>query len=895
MFNGILFQESLQDLVKGIRANRRDEAEYMRRRVADIGEECRTSDMEKKAVAVLKLAYLQMMGHSINFASFYITEVMSSPVFATKRIGYLSAAQSFSPATDVLLLTTNQFKKDLTNGKVQDCSQALTCLGKLITEELGRDLESDIAMLLSSPRPYIRKKALLVLYRLILVYPDTLSVVGTKFRDMLGDPDPSVVCAAVTVTCELAKASPRNFLALAPVLYQLLTSPASNNWMLIKIVKLMGVLTPLEPRLGRKLVEPLVSLMRNTRAKSLLYECCSTVTSGLLAHPEAVELCAQHLGNFMVDSDQNLKYLGLLSMRKLIKVHPDVAMEHRDLVLDCLDDDDVGIRIRALEIVSEFLNSRNYRDLSRILLRKLRKASDDATNIINAPSLESTTAPEEGDAEEGAKTGADYTVDEEAPYRDALAEQLLRPGIFLRDMDGKGACGYEMLSTTDDFTWYFVTILNGLAGTEHLSNRVNSILADQIMELTSRVEAVRTTSVKVALTLFESQLDSGAMAEMEESSRVQASSSDQTTPLEDGNAESSPLAQVNKMSTHHALPLALLSSASWIIGEYAELITDHLSALKNMMSYQLGGSEAAQVAFLSAILKIYAACPAATSAEAFELASGYINSKVGSEAAEVQERAWLFSNILGDSYTADKSELQKLFEGKLKPVDTRAQSVIPVPEGLDLDKPWIDTGGKSLCNYLIRQISNVTEPEVGEFFDDDRFKDPAQRRTSKSSPDASSSRRVSSPFFLGSVNGSRAGGSSSKSRGKKKNKNVFNGEDHAADERANSAVVLVPDEVPDGVDMSKVAPNTRETRTNSSLDANLGEVFASGDKNAKRKVKGKKKRKKKKNGADTAPESSASNAPSGSLIDFDTPPPTSQEITTPNTTPKYLAESDLLM
>eukprot|EP00171_Calliarthron_tuberculosum_P021408 IDg21408t1 len=162
MFNGILFQESLQDLVKGIRANRRNEAEYMRRRVADIGEECRTSDMEKKAVAVLKLTYLQMMGHSINFASFYITEVMSSPVFATKRIGYLAAAQSFSPTTDVLLLTTNQFKKDLTNGKVHDCSQALTCLGKLITEELGRDLENDIVMLLSSPRPYVRKKALLV-------------------------------------------------------------------------------------------------------------------------------------------------------------------------------------------------------------------------------------------------------------------------------------------------------------------------------------------------------------------------------------------------------------------------------------------------------------------------------------------------------------------------------------------------------------------------------------------------------------------------------------------------------------------------------------------------------------------------------------------------------------
>ncbi len=66
MFNGILFQESLQDLVKGIRANRRNEEEYLRKRVADISEECRTSDMEKKAVAVLKLAHVSL--------AFFITQ-----------------------------------------------------------------------------------------------------------------------------------------------------------------------------------------------------------------------------------------------------------------------------------------------------------------------------------------------------------------------------------------------------------------------------------------------------------------------------------------------------------------------------------------------------------------------------------------------------------------------------------------------------------------------------------------------------------------------------------------------------------------------------------------------------------------------------------------------------
>lgn len=54
---------------------------------------------------------LQMLGYPVDFASFYILEVMSRTEFAHKRVGYLAAGQVFSPTTDVLLLTTNLFKK----------------------------------------------------------------------------------------------------------------------------------------------------------------------------------------------------------------------------------------------------------------------------------------------------------------------------------------------------------------------------------------------------------------------------------------------------------------------------------------------------------------------------------------------------------------------------------------------------------------------------------------------------------------------------------------------------------------------------------------------------------------------------------------------------------------
>ena len=54
---------------------------------------------------------MHMMGYNIDWASFNIVEVMASKKFSHKRIGYLAAAQSFTPETDVLMLTTNMVKK----------------------------------------------------------------------------------------------------------------------------------------------------------------------------------------------------------------------------------------------------------------------------------------------------------------------------------------------------------------------------------------------------------------------------------------------------------------------------------------------------------------------------------------------------------------------------------------------------------------------------------------------------------------------------------------------------------------------------------------------------------------------------------------------------------------
>jgi len=64
------FSKSLQDVVKGIRANKRDPKAYISSVIADCKKELRDADPFVKANAIRKLTYLLMMGYDMSWADF---------------------------------------------------------------------------------------------------------------------------------------------------------------------------------------------------------------------------------------------------------------------------------------------------------------------------------------------------------------------------------------------------------------------------------------------------------------------------------------------------------------------------------------------------------------------------------------------------------------------------------------------------------------------------------------------------------------------------------------------------------------------------------------------------------------------------------------------------------
>ncbi|KAI0785413.1 adaptin N terminal region-domain-containing protein [Irpex lacteus] len=463
-----MWERTLQDLIRGLRANKKDEAKFIAKAVDEIRDEVRSKDMELKAGAVLKLTYLDMLGYDMSWASFHIVEVMSSPRIHLKSIGYLAAGLSFHDDTDVLMLTTNSLKKDL-NSKAEDVAVTLNGFSQIVNEDLARDLGPEVVRMLTHSRAHIRKRAIVALYRAV-----------PRLRERLEDDDPGVVAAAVNVLCELARKNPTDYLSLAPQLFQLLTT-STNNWMLIKLIKLFGALTPHEPRLVKKLQPPITDIISTTPAVSLLYECVHTCIIGGMLHGTQgnalARTCVTKLANFLQDSDQNLKYIALLALVKIVPSHPYLVAEYQEMIMSSVNDQDISIRMRALDLISAMTNQDNLQSIVQQLLSHLARTV--STGLPSAAqSLSLSLGPSTP------RTLVNINNPSQNPaYRLTLSHRIL------------SLCSQDTYANITDFEWY-LSVLVDLAYIADVEG-VGGQIRDQLVDVSARVKGVRGYAVQL--------------------------------------------------------------------------------------------------------------------------------------------------------------------------------------------------------------------------------------------------------------------------------------------------------------------------------------------------------------------------------------------------------------
>ncbi|KAF7134078.1 hypothetical protein CNMCM5793_005707 [Aspergillus hiratsukae] len=308
----------------------------------------------------------------------------------------------------------------------------------------------DVLSRLSHSRGVVRKKAVVCLYRLALVYPEALKFAWPKLRERLMDDEEesSVTTAVINVIFD-----------------------GGNNWMAIKIIKLFATLTPLEPRLIRKLTGPLMNIIETTTAMSLLYECINgVIQGGILDGDEALEerdqvasLCVGKLrGMIVANSDPNLSV-------------------HCDVIMDCLEDADISIRIQALELAARMVTS----DTLQSVIDRLLKQLQDATTFDSVESRHSAATETMNNQKGPITLPVSYRVD--------VMHQIL------------DICSFNNYSDLYDFEWYvdllveLMKLLPRQTKQPRFLRAVRSLEDDSGDEIMSRIcSEIRNIAVRVS-------------------------------------------------------------------------------------------------------------------------------------------------------------------------------------------------------------------------------------------------------------------------------------------------------------------------------------------------------------------------------------------------------------
>ncbi|OWB54376.1 hypothetical protein B5S28_g223 [[Candida] boidinii] len=485
---GISFEKSLSDLIKGIRYNNKDPeklAKFLEDSIQECRDELRMPDMELKSIAILKLTYLEMYGFDMSWCAFKVLEVMSSQKFQHKRIGYLAAIQILQRNNndDALMLITNLLKKDLSSSNFVESGMAISGIASIVSPELAQDICDDIAKMLNHSKPFIRKKAVLAMYKIFLKYPESLKLYLDRLVDKLEDEDVSVVSATVNVICELAKKNPSHYVDLAPRLYGILQS-STNNWMVIRLLKLFSSLSVSEPRLRYKLLPELVEKINTTPASSLIYECINCILNGNMLLESDVNIGAlmvSKLLNFFQSEDNNLRYVGLLAFIKTVKIQKDLIVQHEDIILNAIDDYDLTIREKALEIIDPLVSESNIVSIVKKLLLQLIPLSED------------------DEFDEGEMDQATYFQRQQMRQQEVFVPESYKYQVITKVLE---ICSMNNYRNIPNFHWY-INVLKDIIklNKENKVGNVDRLISEQFLDMSIRVPSIRFLLVSTCIEL----------------------------------------------------------------------------------------------------------------------------------------------------------------------------------------------------------------------------------------------------------------------------------------------------------------------------------------------------------------------------------------------------------
>ncbi|KAJ7597040.1 adaptin N terminal region-domain-containing protein [Mycena floridula] len=362
-------------------------------------------DGYQKKKYVAKIIFTYILGYKVDVGHMEAVNLISSPKYSEKQIGYLAVTLLMHENSDFLRLVVNSIRKDLHGNNEIDNCLALHAIANVGGSEMAEALAVDVHRLLISPtsQTFVKKKAALTLLRLYRKHPDVIPAAEWALRivSIMDDEDLGVVVCVTSLVMALAQDHLDAFAVCytkavdrlhrlvieheysATYAYYKVPSP----WLQVKLLRLLQYYPPSEDSTLRSVLhqvlqtimnnsaEPSRNVQHNNAQHAVLFEAI-----GLAIHLDTdsplVGTAAVLLAGFISSRETNVRYLGLDTMAHLAARADSLKpiKRHQNTIILSLRDKDISVRRRALDLLYSMCDVENSELIVGELLRYLKVA-----------------------------------------------------------------------------------------------------------------------------------------------------------------------------------------------------------------------------------------------------------------------------------------------------------------------------------------------------------------------------------------------------------------------------------------------------------------------------------------------------------------------------------------
>jgi len=388
----------LRELIKRVRGCKTGEEE--RSVINKESAEMRNMKEQNEVVKTRNLAkciFIHMLGFETSFIEMTCVNLLSSPNFTEKRIAYVALCVLMDEKRDVLLLTTSTIKKDLDSTNQYIVAVALNAIGEICTPFMCRELAPEVIKLMNNPNPYIKKKAALACSKIIRKCPEFLETISDKLGTYFEDKNHGVLLCGLSLAIQVFKQEESyvdKYKKYLKNMIRYLRNLNSSNYapeydingitdpfLQVKILEVLSYFGRNNPEASEEMNDLLANISTNTdtsknTGNAVLYELVRTIikiesSSGLKS------LGSNILGKFLTNRDNNYKYIALNTLQEVGKTDINSVQKHKGTILDCLKDNDVSVKRRALDLIYVIINQGNIKQIVKECLNFLLVAENE--------------------------------------------------------------------------------------------------------------------------------------------------------------------------------------------------------------------------------------------------------------------------------------------------------------------------------------------------------------------------------------------------------------------------------------------------------------------------------------------------------------------------------------